>query len=296
LLLSVAALALLGLSYLGVIFLPGRSIHQVTDLLEPQLAGDWRGVFGHKNDASAVFSLITFIGLFAIRGGRPLLGSFVFGLAFFFLIMTAGKSSTALCIMVIAVTLTAQRIRSPWLWSIVVLAPLVALNAIGVGAVVSPTLASIAHMLPLDTSFTGRTEIWQYAIDKIDERRWLGHGFFAFWNTDAVRYGNGDDTTVWAGNAAHAHNGYLDAALAMGYPGLIVTLVALVAQPARDFRAAVIAGADPALTLMLFQIWLFGLYLSSLESFFYDRSNAIWVTFLFAIFGLRYLARFRSRP
>jgi len=41
------------------------------------------------------------------------------------------------------------------------------------------------------------------------------------------------------------------------------------------------------------QIWLFGIYLSSLESFFFDRANAIWITFLFALMSIRYIATFR---
>ena len=37
----------------------------------------------------------------------------------------------------------------------------------------------------------------------------------------------------------------------------------------------------------------FGIYLSALESFFFDRSNPIWITFLFALFGLRYVACYK---
>jgi hypothetical protein len=44
---------------------------------------------------------------------------------------------------------------------------------------------------------------------------------------------------------------------------------------------------------MAMQIWVFGIYLASLESFFFDRSNAIWITFLFAVFAIRYLAAFK---
>jgi O-antigen ligase len=98
---------------------------------------------------------------------------------------------------------------------------------------------------------------------------------------------------VWAGNASHAHNGYLDAVLAMGLPGLVLTLAAFVFAPARSLYRARERNADPALILMAMQIWLFGIYLSSLESFFFDRSNAIWITFLVAIFAIRYLAAFK---
>ena len=102
------------------------------------------------------------------------------------------------------------------------------------------------------------------------------------------------DANSWAGQAAHAHNGYLDSALSMGLPGLVLVLWAFVVQPFFDVRRAARAGADPALVLMFAQIWLFGIYLSSLESFFFNRNDPIWMTFLFAVFGLRYVACFRT--
>jgi O-antigen ligase len=79
----------------------------------------------------------------------------------------------------------------------------------------------------------------------------------------------------------------------MGLPGLLATFLAFVVAPARDLYRAQKRGADPALTLMAMQIWLFGIYLSSLESFFFDRANAIWITFLFALMSIRYIATFR---
>jgi O-antigen ligase len=82
----------------------------------------------------------------------------------------------------------------------------------------------------------------------------------------------------------------------MGLPGVAFVLWALVAQPMTDIRSAVRAGADPALLLMLTQIWLFGMYLSSLESFLFNRNDPIWITFLFAVFGLRYIASYRIAP
>ena len=47
--------------------------------------------------------------------------------------------------------------------------------------------------------------------------------------------------------------------------------------------------------MVLLRIWLFGLYLSSMESFFLDRADPLWFTFLMAMFGLHYLARFRAQ-
>ena len=87
----------------------------------------------------------------------------------------------------------------------------------------------------------------------------------------------------------------LDAALGMGLPGLALLLVVLAIEPLRNFHKADLGGNNGPLTMALLRIWLFGLYLSSMESFFLDRASPLWFTFLLAVFGLHYLARFRVR-
>jgi O-antigen ligase len=291
-LLAIAAGLLLALSYFGVIFMPDYAIHQATDLGEPNLAGNWRGVFAHKNEASAVFSMVAFIGVFIARSGRAIEGYAISAFSLLFVFLSGGKSSTVLCCATIFVSLMAT--RGPVLASgVLALAPLLALNALGVGSVAFPLFASVSASLPLDATFTGRTDIWRFALDRLSSHLSTGYGFSAFWNSESVRIAAADANS-WAGQAAHAHNGYLDSALSMGLPGLALVLWAFVAQPFFDVRRAVRAGADPALVLMLAQIWLFGIYLSSLESFFFNRNDPIWMTFLFAVFGLRYIACFKT--
>ena len=77
--------------------------------------------------------------------------------------------------------------------------------------------------------------------------------------------------------------------------GWRLLIVALVIMPLRDFQAADEGGNNGPLAMMLLRIWLFGLYLSSMESFFLDRADPLWFTFLLAVFGLHYLARFQRR-
>ena len=293
-LLGVVALVIVGLSYFGLVFLPHYTIHQATDIGEPQLAGDWRGVFGHKNVASAVFSMLTFIGIFVLRAGRTVEGWAIFVLSLVFVLCSGGKSSTAICLTTISLSFLAERTRNVVLWSIIVFSPLALLNFFGIGSILFPQLGAIASALPLDASFTGRTDIWTFAIPKAGETPIFGHGLGAFWNTAALRFG-GEDTTIWAGNAAHAHNGYLDTVLAMGLPGLAFTFAALIVQPARDVRRVCARGDEPAVSLLFLQIWMFSLYLNSLESFLFDRANPGWIGLLFALFGIRFLAEFKIR-
>lgn len=294
-LLAMAAGLLLALSYLGVIFAPHYAVHQASDLVEPELAGDWRGVFGHKNLASAIFVFVAFMGIYVARVGNRLAGILIAGLSLLFVVFANGKSANLLWPPALAVSLFVGAYGTGWLWRIAAMAPFVALNALGVGSVMFAPLASLVASLPVDPTFTGRTDIWRYALDKLAAHPLLGYGFDAFWNTAAVRYGT-DNEAAWVAGAAHAHNCFVDVAMSMGAPGVILVLAAFVVQPLADIRSALRNGADPALVMLFTQIWLFALYVSSLESFLFDRSDPIWFTFLFAVFGLRYIAGLRASP
>jgi O-antigen ligase len=290
---SIAALTLLAVCYLGLLLVPNLSIHLATDAQEPALAGNWRGVFGHKNNAAGVMAMLLFLGIYIVRSGAWLSGAVIVGLALLFLFYSAGKSSLALCFAVLALTSLAAAVRSFWLRAVMLLAPLILLNLLGIGSVMSESLAGMSKMLPLDSSFTGRTDIWIFGLQAAQLRLPTGYGFAAFWGSSAVQ--NLPEGMEWAATAAHSHNGYLDTTLAMGVPGLALLIAVFVIAPLRNFQTADGGGNNGPLAMAFLQIWLFGIYLSSLESFFFDRADPLWFTFLIAVFGLHYLARFRVR-
>jgi O-antigen ligase len=289
---SVAVPGLLAICYLGIVFVPNLSIHLATDLQEPLLAGDWRGVFEHKNVAAPVMVMMLFLGIYITRSGCYITGLSSIGLAAIFLINAGGKSALALCIGVLVLSSLTDIVKSFWLRTTMLLLPLLVLNMLSVGTVMSDQLAAIADALPLDTSFTGRTEIWIFALQSLRQHLVLGYGFAAFWGVGATR------STLpgmeWTATVAHSHNGYLDTALMMGLPGLVLLIAVLVVAPLRDFHLAERGGNNGPLAMALLRIWLFGIYLASFESFYLDRANPLWFTFLIAVFGLHYLARFRT--
>ena len=289
--LGLAALVLLAVCYLGVVFAPQLSMHMATDIQEPHLTGDWRGAFGHKNVAAAVMAMLLFVAIYVVRAGAPVLGASVGLLALVFLLNSAGKTSSALILFVLELTSLTGVIRSFWLRAAMLYAPLLVLSMVGVGTVMSDHLANIAKMLPLDTSFTGRTDIWTFAVQALLLRPWIGYGFAAFWGSGSIR--DLPQGMEWAEYASHSHNGYLDTTLSIGLPGLALLMAVLVIAPLRNFHLAERGGNSGPLAMLLLRIWLFGIYLSALESFFLDRADPIWFTFLIAVFGLHYLARFR---
>ena len=290
---SIAALVLLAICYLGLLFAPNLSIHLATDAQEPALAGNWRGSFGHKNMAAAVMAMLLFLGIYTCRLGAWISGVAIIALASLFLFFSAGKSSLTLCFAVLVLTSLTALVRSLWGRAVMLLAPLLLLNMLSVGTVMSESLAEIAKTLPLDSSFTGRTDIWTFAVQSLQPRLLTGYGFAAFWGSSSIQ--NLPEGKEWAAYASHSHNGYLDTALAMGLPGLALLIAVLVIAPLRNFHAADEGGNNGPLAMVLLRIWLFGLYLSSMESFFLDRADPLWFTFLLAVFGLHYLARFRLR-
>jgi O-antigen ligase len=290
---GIAALVLLASCYLGILLAPNLSIHLATDAQEPGLAGNWRGTFGHKNVAASIMAMLLFLGIYIFRSGRWLAGTAIIGLASLFLLYAAGKSSLTLCFLVLLMTSATSVIRSFWLRAVMLLGPLLLLNLLSVGTVMSDGLAEIARLLPMDSTFTGRTDIWTFAVQALQERLPTGYGFSSFWGSSSIQ--NLPEGKEWAAYASHSHNGYLDTALTMGLPGLILLILALVIEPLRNFHRADLGGNNGPLAMALLRIWLFALYLSSMESFFLDRAESAWFTFLLAVFGLHYLARFRLR-
>ena len=291
--LGISAIGLLAVCYLGILIVPHLSTHLAKDLQEQQLAGDWRGSFGHKNVAAGMMAMLLFIGIYVVRSGAWVSGIAILALSTVFLWNTTGKSSLALCVLVLVLSSLATHIRSLWLRAVIFLTPLVLLNVFSVGTVISDTLAEIVSKLPFDTSFTGRTDVWTFAVQALQLRPYTGYGFEAFWGGSEMR--NLPEGMEWTATAAHSHNGYLDTALGIGLPGLALLIAVLVIAPLRNFHVANRSGNDGHLTTLLLRLWLFGLYLSSLESFFLDRADPLWFTFLMAVFGLHYLARYRLK-
>ena len=110
----------------------------------------------------------------------------------------------------------------------------------------------------------------------------------------------GDDPSRWlkgVPNYSEVHTQEL-------YPGVdavfIVHPVAAQRELAERVQSHWVSGSgarriptrEPAMALL--RIWLFGLYLASMESYFLDRADPTWFTFLLAVFGLHYLAQFEG--
>jgi O-antigen ligase len=288
-LLVVTAATVLVLSYLGVLLMPHLTIHQLSDLGEPELAGAWRGIYGHKNTAAGVMAVFVYVGWFAARMGKPLAGGLIALASFVFLVFSGGKSALGMVFIVTIVAFLVDRARSIWTKALVVLGPLAILSFLTIGSVVSTAARAVLGALSIDPTFSGRTDIWKFAFEVISEHPWKGHGFEAFWYLEALRYGV-EDKTRWAATVASSHNSYLDIALTIGIPGLALVFIAFVIAPLRDFHRVLPTAENIALGRFFMVLWLFALYLGTFEAFFLSRVNPMWFVLALSVCGLRYTA------
>jgi O-antigen ligase len=287
-LLAAASLIVLALCYAGVLLVPDLAVHQATDVLEPEHAGSWRGVFPHKNEAGATMAVFVFIGLFVARTRNLLLGGTIVALSVIFLVFSHSKTAIALLPLVLIISALIAHARRGTLALTAAIGGLAALNLVSLGSIFSDGLREALGAI-VDPSFTGRTDIWQFALDQLALRPITGYGFSAFWGTENVVYGLSQGAT-WATNATDAHNAYLNLAVTVGIPGLVLALVWMVVLPVADFYKHKGEGPDRALSILFIRIWLFVIYTSSFESSLFQPTGQLWFAFLMAIFGLRYLS------
>lgn len=290
---ATAAIGLLLLCYLAVILAPGVSVHNAADVAEPALAGDWRGTFEHKNVASPVMAILVYFGAYLISVGAFLSGPTIVVLAAVFLFFTGGKTATLLCLIVWGMASVVWATKGFWQKCAICFAPLLLMNLLTVGSVVSPQLTKLTSELPIDSTFTGRTEVWEFALGAVAERPFAGHGYAAFW--DGVKDKQTEQGAEWVATVAHSHNSYLDLAVTIGPPGLILIALIFVYAPLKNFHLIQSRGGGQSLARFCLVVWLFGLYYATTETFLLDRQNPTWFMFVVAASGLHFLARFGVR-
>lgn len=186
------------------------------------------GIYEHKNIMGGVAAICIMFGGYGIYAGRKLeklLGVIMVVICMFLLVKSQSKTAIGFTVIapVIGVFLygAMKWLRMPILFAlfaIVVLSfaifPLFSLLS---GMALDDVILAIFH----DKTFTGRTYIWEFTIEKALERPWLGYGFQGFWNigAESPRF---DSKYQFIANMLHSHNGYLEVWLELGLVGIVV--------------------------------------------------------------------------
>lgn len=283
--LSWCLLFIIAADVLAVIAVPRLAIHQLNDAAENNLAGAWRGLHEHKGKFGELLAVASVLCYFDWRNrGRWWLLAAAVGC--YALTFPAGsKVSSAAALVAIAATEVivwfSRRVHG--LTATILIAPVLAIAGL-TAAVVVPLVLEISTG---DLTLTGRTKTWTFLWDYAAAHPWLGSGFGSFFiGEDGPLYQSGDPFLMNIGNA---HNSYLDMLVTLGWPGLVLAVLALLIVPVvTSYRAL---GQPEA------RVWLGLLLLTAVTNVtsisYFQPQRAIGLALVAAYFGLRW-ARLRS--
>lgn len=197
-------------------------------------AGSWRGPFTQKNLLAriAVLGCLIFLLLALDNPKRRVLLWSGFSLCLVLVLLTTSKTGLLLLFMLIILVPLYKALR----WKGTTVIPLLIIGILITGTIATLVTANWeATLLALgrDPSLSGRTGLWEAAIEKIMLRPWFGYGYQGFW----LEAGEAFD--IWKAEGykpPHAHNGFINMALDFGLVGLFLFLLTLGINYARAIR------------------------------------------------------------
>ena len=236
------------------------------------------GYFSGKNYLGQFAAVALLLSLYEAlnRGPRRIFGVIVAVMSVALLILSNSKTSMGLALLapiLAAATLFIRRATR--------ISPAILLFSIPVCYFVFATITGfsvnrLSYMLYGDSTFTGRTIIWDFAHLEIAKSPLLGWGYQSFWLV-----GPGAPSVVdapgWVKDMPNAHNGYLDTMLEMGYVGLLLLLAFIAATLHAVGR---MADRDFGRAWLVLSIVLYIVITNGLESLWMRGFEMMWVVFL----------------
>ena len=190
-------------------------------------AGAIRGIYSHKNIFGPVVTLSTFTFLIYAKTRFCVNKKLAYlGFATSFAMVVGSRSSSSLLYTLLLVFLVhaieVLRLRGQlFTWSLMALASLYFFVVTWQETITTAVLG----LLGKDPTLTGRTDIWDVILEKIQERLWFGYGFDGFWHGIYGESFYVRNAVRW--NLPNAHNGYLDLALEIGIVGVALLMLVM---------------------------------------------------------------------
>jgi O-antigen ligase len=206
-------------------------------ILMPQsgvsITGEWKGVFHQKNVLGHTMALgiFCFAFLFLSENRRRWLYGFFIALCGGLMLMSQSVTAVSVTLVMLAVLYFRRVFRLPI--KTLTMAT-TAFLAIAIPAFVwfFSNIEGILTAVGRDPSLTGRVPLWHAVVQEIGKRPLLGYGYTAFWYSvegDRIHSALG-----WI--PMHAHDGYLETTLALGFVGMFILMCGLLANFFRGLR------------------------------------------------------------
>lgn len=262
LLLHVIAVVVI-VSTLLAILVPSIGTHTGLEAVQASHTGRWRGLFSHKNGLGpwGAFGAVTLLAYGRLMGGPWLYRMLAWGCAVLCLLFSGSATSLIGCLTMIIgyVFLRVTRAMGSGV------AALVAIAGLFLAAIVFTVFAdAVFGLMGRDATLTGRTEIWEIALDYIKLAPILGHGYQSLGGPVFLDF----IASYTAQAIPGPENMYLASMLELGLVGTLLFFVPTVMAMIRAGRAAVaLPESDDRATLeMMSLIVLAALFMGITES------------------------------
>ncbi|MDY6902824.1 MAG: O-antigen ligase [Cyanobacteriota bacterium] len=244
-------------------------------------SGAWRGIYNHKTFLGSIMSLgsliILFCGLDKLQYRHPWMILSAFLVSSFVLLRSTTIAALVVFIISLFLVLFFQLERKKFGLFITLFLGFILVGSLVVGVIASNADA-IFNSFGRDATISGRTLIWPLLINKIQERPWLGYGYDTFWKGGW----EGEVADIWRALIAgfeppHAHNGFLEICLDIGFLGLTIFVIWFIFS---FLRSLVWLHKNPTIEGIAPIILLIHILLLSLTESYLMRGNIYWLIYV----------------
>jgi len=261
------------LSIVGALILPSVAIHQLDH------PGAWRGIYEYKNTFGSMM-IISSLAFFCLPIDKPQHRLYKWAgisLSLTMILLSTSKTSLVVYFLIILILIFYRHFRWRGKRTVVFL-DLGVLILACVGTLVISYWVDIITGLGRDPTLTGRTILWGVILFRLNERPWLGFGRDVYW-TPAGKYAREAGQALGNGFIApHAHNGFIDFALEVGFIGLSLFLLSYVIAFGRALKRAYATNNSEDLWPLAFLIFL--AMNNMTESYLLRHANIYWVLYV----------------
>jgi exopolysaccharide production protein ExoQ len=189
----------------------------------------WRGIYIHKQYLGRTMTLGAMVFFITALDSRKkrwlwLMG---FGLALAMIWFSQSKTSLVLLILSLSMLPLFTVVKQNYKLQTVLLIVTSLIGGFLAIFLISNFQSIVVDDLGKDTTLSGRVPVWNLAIQKGSEQPLFGYGYAGFWTSDES---DSIINSTWASDEDrstrfHAHNGFIDIFLQLGWAGLTVFIL-----------------------------------------------------------------------
>jgi exopolysaccharide production protein ExoQ len=212
-------------------------------------------------------------------GKRRAFGMIVAAVAVSLLFFSNSKTSMGLAILAPLLAGTALLIRKKSRLSLAVILLSIPIGFLAFSIVSGVSINRLSFAVYGDSTFTGRTIIWDFVQSEIARRPLFGWGYQSFWlaGPDAPSV---LDAPGWVKGMPNAHNGYLDTTVELGYAGYALLLAFIIATIHAVGR---VADRDLPRAWLVLSLALHVIITNGLETLWMRGFEMMWVMFVILV-------------